>query len=138
MTDADGDVLSYAVDIVSLELERADGDIVQTLPVTTRVDFAELVELSELLTAPRVPPGVYVRGAMTLDFTDAEVVVEQGGEAVLATVVDVEGNRVVVGAPDSVWNCELVDKSADKPFDVTITFTDGEGNHELVWKEKGS
>ncbi|MEO0974513.1 MAG: hypothetical protein AAFX85_15600, partial [Pseudomonadota bacterium] len=67
LTDADGDVLSYAVDIVSLELERAGGDIVQALPASTRIDFADYVELSELLTAPRIPPGVYVRGAMTLD-----------------------------------------------------------------------
>ncbi|MEM9388028.1 MAG: hypothetical protein AAGA68_23435 [Pseudomonadota bacterium] len=94
VTDADGDVLSYAVDIVSLRLERASGDIVETLPGTTRIDFADYVELSELLGAPRLPPGTYVGGSMTLDFTNAEVVVEQDGEAVLASVVDAEGNAL--------------------------------------------
>ncbi len=107
VTDADGDVLSYAVDIVSLELERAGGDIVETLPGTTRIDFADYVELSELLGAPRLPPGTYVRGSMTLDFTNAEVVVEQGGEAVLATVVDPDGNPLT----QTTLEVELTDRT---------------------------
>ncbi|MEO0424575.1 MAG: hypothetical protein AAF184_19715 [Pseudomonadota bacterium] len=100
VTDADGDVLSYAVDIVSLRLERAGGDIVETLPATTRIDFADYVELSELLGAPRLPPGTYVGGSMTLDFTKAEIVVEQDGQAVMANVVDAEGNALTQATID--------------------------------------
>jgi len=55
LTDADGDFLSYSVDVVSLTLERANGDTVETLPVRQRVDFAELVDLTEFVTAATVP-----------------------------------------------------------------------------------
>src|SRR5690242_5124314 len=41
MTDADGDFMSYTVDVVSLTLKRANGATVETLPATTRVDFAQ-------------------------------------------------------------------------------------------------
>ena len=44
ITDADGDFLSYSVDVVSLTLTKADGAIVETLPVRQRVDFADLVD----------------------------------------------------------------------------------------------
>ena len=45
ITDADGDFLSYSVDVVSLKLKRANGAMVETLPATTRIDFAQLVEM---------------------------------------------------------------------------------------------
>ena len=59
--DADGDFDSYTVDVVSLTLKKANGSTVETLPVKTRVDFADLVDLKEFLTAATVPNGV-VRG----------------------------------------------------------------------------
>ncbi|MGD8379136.1 MAG: hypothetical protein PVI56_05980, partial [Gammaproteobacteria bacterium] len=39
LTDADGDFLSYTVDVTSLTLKRADGTTVEALPHSTRVDF---------------------------------------------------------------------------------------------------
>ena len=50
MTDADGDFLSYTVDVVSLKLKRPNGTVVETLPATTRIDFAQYVDLTEFLT----------------------------------------------------------------------------------------
>ena len=50
LTDADGDFLSYSVDVVSLSLRKADGTVVQALPTRQRVDFAGLVDLTELVT----------------------------------------------------------------------------------------
>lgn len=91
LTDADGDFLSYAVDVVSLKLERADGTVVETLPNSTRIDFTEYVDLTEFVTAASVPPGVYVAGIVTLDYADAEVYVEAGGAAKEAVVVDANG-----------------------------------------------
>lgn len=91
--DADGDFLSYVVDVTSITLERANGDIVETLPLTARVDFASLIELSEFLTAATVPAGVYKRIAIDLDFSNAEIVVQdQRGEALPAIAVDGDGN----------------------------------------------
>ena len=44
LTDADGDFMSYTVDVTSLKLERANGATVETLPATTRIDFAQYVD----------------------------------------------------------------------------------------------
>jgi len=57
MTDADGDFLSYTVDVMSIRLRRADGALVETLPAQTRVDFAQYVDLTEFMTAASVPLG---------------------------------------------------------------------------------
>ena len=92
LTDADGDFLSYAVDVVSLKLELANGTQVETLPITQRVDFAELVDLTELLTAKTVPQGTYVRAILRLDYSEADVSVEAAGLPVEAVVVDENGD----------------------------------------------
>jgi hypothetical protein len=55
LTDADGDFLSYSVDVVSLSLTRANGTVVRALPLRQRVDFAELVDLAEFVTAATIP-----------------------------------------------------------------------------------
>lgn len=94
MTDADGDFVSYFVDVVSLTLEKADGAVVETLPNSTRIDFADYVELTEFVTAASVPPGTYVAGSITLDYTDAEIFVEAEGMAVPAVAVDEDGGAL--------------------------------------------
>ncbi len=92
MTDADGDFVSYTVDVVSLSLEKASGAVVETLPGEARLDFADYVELTELVSAANVPPGTYVAGTITIDYGDAEIFVESAGEAVAATAADAGGN----------------------------------------------
>lgn len=92
MTDADGDFVSYTVDVVSLSLEKAGGAVVETLPNAARLDFADYVELTELVSAANVPPGTYVAGTISIDYGDAEIFVESAGEAVAATAVDADGN----------------------------------------------
>jgi len=94
LTDADGDFLNYTVDVVSLSLETANGRVVETLPRSTRINFTEYVDLTELFTAAAVPPASYVAGTITLDYSDAEVFVELNGESVEANVVDADGNAV--------------------------------------------
>src|SRR5688572_32288758 len=61
LTDANGDFLSYTVDVVSIRLERSNGDTVQTLPNRQRVDFAELLDVSEFVTVTDIPAGTYER-----------------------------------------------------------------------------
>lgn len=94
LTDADGDFLTYTVDVKSLQLTRANGDTVETLPLSTRVDFAQYTELTEFLTAATVPKGAYTAAAMTLDYTNADIQVEVGGKAVQAVVKDADGVEV--------------------------------------------
>ncbi len=86
LTDAQGDFLNYTVVVSSLTLTRADGAVVQTLPLSTEVDFSQYTELTEVLTAASVPIGSYVKGTLTLDYSDAEIWVEDGaGAAVRVT-----------------------------------------------------
>lgn len=92
LTDADGDFLNYTVDVLSLTLETANGSVVETLPRSTRINFTDYVDLTELVTIATIPPGVYVAGTISLDYSDAEVFVEADGAAKQATVTDVDGN----------------------------------------------
>ncbi len=91
LTDADGDFLNYTVNVVQLTLETANGRIVETMPQSTRVNFTDYVDMTELVTAATVPPATYVSGTITLDYSDAEVFVESAGAAKEAVVTDIDG-----------------------------------------------
>ncbi len=94
LTDAEGDFLSYAVDVTAITLTRADGTTVETLPLSTRIDFTQYVEMTEFITAATVPSGRYVAATLAIDYSDADIQVESGGAPVAAAVVDGDGNRV--------------------------------------------
>jgi len=78
LTDAAGDFLSYTVDVTSLTLTKADGTVVQALPLRTRVDFARFVDLTEFVTAVTIPSGNYVSATLNLDYTNADIQVDDG------------------------------------------------------------
>ena len=95
MTDAPGDFLSYTVDVTSLDLVKANGTHVSVLPQTTRVDFTQYTDLSELLTVATVPSGTYTRITMNLDYSNADVEVQDSnGQPEKASVVDSNGQTV--------------------------------------------
>jgi hypothetical protein len=96
LTDADGDFLSYTVDVVSLKLKRANGTVVETLPATARVDFAQYVDLTEFFTAATIPNGDYVAATLRLDYSNADITVERNGDPVAAHAVDTSGNALGV------------------------------------------
>lgn len=136
ITDADGDFLSYTVDVVSLSLKKANGAVVETLPVTTRIDFAQLVDLTEFVTAATIPNGAYVEGSIRLDYTNAEVTVEVNGEPRAAQVVDANGqplgvvdlrimldnrNHVVIAPGRPSWLELDFDLAASHTVDITTT-----------------
>ena len=93
LQDAAGDFQSYTVDVVSLKLTKANGATVETLPATTRVDFEQLVDLSELINPGQIPSGEYVGATIALDYSNASIVAEDanGGSEAL-TPLDVNGN----------------------------------------------
>lgn len=92
VTDAEGDFLSYQVDITSLQLKKANGTLVQTLSATSRIDFAQLVDLSEVLVAGQIPAGEYVAATLGVDYTGANIVVEDAsGNGVPVAPVDAAG-----------------------------------------------
>ncbi|MGE0623796.1 MAG: DUF4382 domain-containing protein [Pseudomonadales bacterium] len=109
LTDAEGDFLSYIVDVTSVQLERADGTRVETLPLSTRVDFAELTEVTELVSIATVPAGRYLSATLGLDFTNAEVIVQDdNGDLHTALLTDENGDPL--GAIDV--NLMLTDADA--------------------------
>ncbi len=98
LTDAPGDFANYTVDVQSLTLTKANGAVVDTLPITTRVDFSQYTEMTEFLTAATVPAGVYTSATLTLNYENADIWVEnESGENVqVATIVDEDGNSMTV------------------------------------------
>ena len=92
MTDAKGDFLSYTVNMTSLQLQTAGGASVETLPAVTKVDFAQLVDLTEVISAGQIPAAEYVSATVTLDYTGANITADDGtGTAVTLKPVDSTG-----------------------------------------------
>ncbi len=100
LTDAPGEFATYAVDVLALTLTKANGAQVSTLPLTTRIDFAQYTEMTEFLTALTVPSGVYVAATLTLDYSDADIWVEnESGETIQVAaqnIVDEKGLPLTV------------------------------------------
>ena len=93
VTDAEGDFLVYEVEVVRIELTRQDGGAVQVIPASSRIDFADLTELSELLTVATVPAATYASIDFVVDFDDAVVMVQDdAGEIREATLQDADGD----------------------------------------------
>ena len=109
MTDAAGDFLSYAVDVESLTLTKQNGAIVETLPLKTRVNFADYVEMTEFFTAATIPSGTYTSARMRLNFSAADIQVE-----------DASGNAVAVPA----GNIRDGSGNALSILDVEVQFDD--------------
>jgi hypothetical protein len=100
ITDADGDFVGYTVDVLSISLERRSGGSIEVLPAATRIDFAQLTELSDLLAVATLAPGDFVGGTIRLDYANAEVFVESAGEVVRANVVGTDGGPLGIAELD--------------------------------------
>jgi hypothetical protein len=118
LTDAPGDFTSYIVKVDSLQLTRSDGTVVETVPVTTQVDFTALVNLSEIISAAQVPAGRYVKASLTLDYSGATIEVNNG-------TTDVPITQILNGANTPAT--PLVSPNAT----VTLSLALGT-DHELV------
>jgi len=96
LTDAEGDFTSYTVDVLSLTLTKKNGAVVHTLPLTTRVDFAQYIEMTEFLTASTIPSGIYTKASMELDYRNADIWVENAnGDSVnVKSILDEDGNPI--------------------------------------------
>lgn len=96
LTDAKGDHATYTVDVLSLTLTKSNGVVVETLPLNTRIDFSQYTELTEFLTAATVPSGVYTKASMVLDYSNADIQVEDadGNIVPLTIIVDIDGNSI--------------------------------------------
>jgi hypothetical protein len=99
LTDAAGDFSSYTVDVISLTLTKQNGAVVETLPLNTRIDFAQYTDMTEFLTAATVPSGVYVKADMLVDYSNAEIWVEDENGGLLqippANIVNEAGETLI-------------------------------------------
>lgn len=98
LTDAPGDFGSYTVDVLGLTLTKANGAQISTMPLSTRIDFAQYTEMTEFLTAATVPAGAYIEATLTLDYGDADIWVEgPDGELIQAArILDESGDPLGV------------------------------------------
>ena len=126
VTDMPGDFLSYMVNIVSLKLTRSDGTTVETVPATTTVDFAQLVSLSEVLSAQQVPQGSYTGVALTLDYSAANIVIDNGAGGITvpaANIINGATNNPLV-APNNQLTVTL-----QLPAGTPLVITGGTVSH---------
>ncbi|MGA2364726.1 MAG: DUF4382 domain-containing protein [Steroidobacteraceae bacterium] len=121
LSDAAGDFDSYIVNVVSLQLTRSDGTVVQTLPVTTQVNFAQLVNLSEIVSTAQIPAGRYVSASLTLDFSGATIVVDNGttGVTIAAGNIIDGATSLPLAAPNSTQMTLTLSFAADNQLVVT-------------------
>jgi trimeric autotransporter adhesin len=71
--------LAYRVALVSVQLQEAAGKSGLTiLPASTTVDFATLTNVSEVLGAAAVNKGTYTSAVITLDYSSAQIVYDNG------------------------------------------------------------
>jgi hypothetical protein len=120
LSDAPGDFLSYIVNVVSLSLTRSDGTVVQTVPVTAQEDFAQLVNLSDLISAQQIPEGRYVSASITLDYSGATIVVDNGTTGVtIAPANIINGTTSLPLVAPNPTQVTLTLNLGDTPFVVT-------------------
>ena len=124
LTDAEGDFESYVVDVDYLRLRRANGDVVETVPLTTRVDFAELNRLTEFFTIATIPAGEYTSVVVGMNFSAAEILVQAAdGSISAALAIDAAGTaltqlEVTVRLPDD----DPIRIARGVPAHVTLDF----------------
>src|SRR5438132_3666445 len=103
LTDAPGDFLSYQLAVVSLKLTSADGTAVETLPAPSKVDFAQLANLSEVISARQVSAGTYTGVSMTVDYGGGTIVVDNGAGGLTMPAANIlsGANNGALVAPNS-------------------------------------
>lgn len=95
LTDAEGDFLRYEVAVSAINLTRANGAKVSVLARKASVDFSQYVELSELLTILETPVGRYESASITLDYSEAEILVQSpDGQVLSALAITPEGETI--------------------------------------------
>ncbi len=88
--------IAYRVSLNSIRLQTSGGRAgVTILPTATSVDFTQLFDLSEVLAAPGVAKGTYTGAFVTLDFSTAQIIYDDGSlDGVALTPVDAQGKAL--------------------------------------------
>ena len=95
-TASQDNFLAYRVGLVSVQLESSSGNAgLKILPTSTTVDFAGLTDVSEVLGAAAVSKGSYKSALVTLDYSAAQIVYDDGSlNGVALTPVGANGRAL--------------------------------------------
>jgi hypothetical protein len=90
--------ITYRVGVASIQLQTSSGKpSTMILPAETTVDFTKVTDLSELLGAPTVPKGTYSGAEITLDYSAAQIIYDDGSlDGVALTAVDASGKALAL------------------------------------------
>jgi hypothetical protein len=88
--------VTYRVGLVSMQLQTSSGKPSTVIfPAETTVDFTKVTDLSEVLGAPTVPKGTYAGAVITLDYSTAQIIYDDGSlDGVALTAVDSSGKAL--------------------------------------------
>jgi hypothetical protein len=88
--------VTYRVGLVSIQLQTSSGKPSTVIfPAETTVDFTKATDLSEVLGAPTVPKGTYAGAVITLDYSTAQIIYDDGSlDGVALTAVDSSGKAL--------------------------------------------
>jgi hypothetical protein len=71
--------ITYRVGLVSVQLKTSSGKPgLNLLPAEATVDFTKLLDLSEVFGAPSVAKGTYTSAVITLDYSTAQILYDDG------------------------------------------------------------
>jgi hypothetical protein len=90
--------ITYRVGVASIQLQTSSGKpSTMILPAETTVDFTKVTDLSEFLGAPTVPKGTYGGAEITLDYSAAQIIYDDGSlDGVALTPVDASGKALAL------------------------------------------
>jgi hypothetical protein len=92
-TPSTDNFLAYRVGLTSVQLQGSSGSSsLKVLPAGTTVDFVNLLNFSEVLGAVGVAKGSYTSALLTLDYTNSQIVYDDGSlEGVALTPLNASG-----------------------------------------------
>ncbi len=126
-TDAAGDFVRYAVDVTAIKLHRTDGTEVSAIPAngTTTIDFTQLTNMTEFLTAATVGSGLYDKVVLTLDYTNADIQVydSDGSAIVQVPTVDID----LIDENGETITAKTIDVTVD--LDTNLLVSEGRASH---------
>jgi hypothetical protein len=90
--------VTYRVGVASIQLRTSSGKpSLMILPSETTVDFTKVTDLAEVLGAPTVPKGTYSGAEITLDYSNAQIIYDDGSlDGVALTPVDASGKALAL------------------------------------------
>jgi hypothetical protein len=88
--------IAYRVGVASIQLRTSSGKpSLMILPAETTVDFTKVTDLSEVLGSPTVPKGTYAGAEITLDYSTAQIIYDDGSlDGVALAPVDASGKAL--------------------------------------------